>query len=457
MHLPLFWNSSRLLSWKASRRHASCLLHMPPLAAGTSPLIKKLNIWPPFCGTACQRRSATSTEQEFGAEFASLTASSGEALEEVERKNKSLRAILKTLSWPRVTWFFANGIRRNLPWSPTRKLQTPLGLLPASNNLQYLAGFFDGDGCVTCNSSRSACELSVAQSYDNAAVLVQFSEAFGGGIYRNSEGAGLQKPSLKWRILGAAAREAACLLASHSITKKKQLDLAASWPDALSEREASKAQLRSLKVWDSAVARPCTWEYIAGFFDAEGYVRLQSPASLVLEVGQKFVTVLRCLQLFLAEHCCSKPELVSLNNCFRLQVGGTPACKNVLHEMLGAGLLGKAEQAKLAIGLTLENSSDVRASLAKLVGNQMFGKQLDAAGLCRAGRIKVAGATVLRLRRQGKLQMAADKMRDVNDMKRQHKLLKSLHENQCLLEYIRMIQTLDFHEDLRDGTAWQLG
>ena len=44
------------------------------------------------------------------------------------------------------------------------------------------------------------------------------------------------------------------------------------WPAAKSHREQCKAELRALKEYDSAVAGPCSWEYLAGFFDAEGSI-----------------------------------------------------------------------------------------------------------------------------------------------------------------------------------------
>ena len=48
--------------------------------------------------------------------------------------------------------------------------------------LAYLAGFFDGDGCVACASGLSGCYLSTAQSFDQAEVLMLFYETFGGSI-----------------------------------------------------------------------------------------------------------------------------------------------------------------------------------------------------------------------------------------------------------------------------------
>ena len=147
----------------------------------------------------------------------------------------------------------------------------------------------------------SGCHLQVPQSFDQAEVLMLFYETFGGSITRAGSGLGLCKPAPRWTVCGQSARNAAELLAPRSITKRKQLFLAAQWPDARSRREDCKAELRALKEYDSAVAGLCSWEYCAGFFDAEGHIRQQrGGASLELQIKQKHPRVLECLREFLS-------------------------------------------------------------------------------------------------------------------------------------------------------------
>lgn len=64
--------------------------------------------------------------------------------------------------------------------------------------LQYLAGFFDGDGCVSSHKLRPT--MSIGVSDCSAEILVLFRDVFGGGIYNLSRGRGLQKPSVKWLL-----------------------------------------------------------------------------------------------------------------------------------------------------------------------------------------------------------------------------------------------------------------
>ena len=185
-------------------------------------------------------------------------AEGSDTLKEVRRKNEQLRVQLNKTPWPDLKFFISNGRSYSLPLrAESRHLSQP----PSEPMLAYLSGFFDGDGCVSCMLNLSGCLLSISQSFDQAEVLMLFYETFGGSITRQGSGMGLRKPCLQWTACGQSARNAAQLLMPHSITKRKQLLLAAQWPEAKSEREECKAELRALKKCDSAVARPCSWEY----------------------------------------------------------------------------------------------------------------------------------------------------------------------------------------------------
>ena len=325
-----------------------------------------------------------------------LLAETSDTLQEVQGKNKQLRVQLSKTPWPILKSFSANRQTYNLP------LRAESGDLPSEPVLAYLAGFFDGDGCVSCASNLSGPVLQVSQAFDQAEVLMRLGKTFGGSIAREHGGMGLRKPKLQWRAYGQSARNAAQLLAPQSITKQKQLLLAAEWPDARSRREECQAELRALKECDSAVARPCSWEYCAGFFDAEGYIRqLNGGASLTLEVTQKHPQVLKSLREFLAEASSIEARVGKLpqhRHAHALRVGGLSDCKLVLQHLLAAGLLCKAEQAKLVLDLTPETAAQVHTELGPLTGNQMFGHRLDAAGLERARKIKCAQARAARFR-----------------------------------------------------------
>ena len=377
-------------------------------------------------------------------EIQNLSALPSDKIEEVGRKNMQLRNILNRTRWPNLTCFEANGRVYDLP---LRKSCAELGAAKDAT-LRFLAGFFDGDGCVSCQSnfSLSGCTLCVSQSFDQAEVLMLLHNTFGGAITATGVGVGLRRPLLRWRVSGQSCRTAARLLAPHSIAKQKQLLLAAMWPESKAQREERKAQLRVLKDYDSAVAGACSWEYLAGFFDAEGCIHQQrGGASLCLIITQKHPTVLECLREFLEQNRFADVSLRNVRACprmYELGICSLPACKQVLHHMLGAGLLGKARQAALAVTLTRQNAASIRAELAGLTGNQQFAKRLDNAGYARARRISAAQQQVACLERRGQRQQAESKQCEIEVWRHEHKLLNGRRENNQLFEYIRYIQSL---------------
>ncbi|CAE7506662.1 unnamed protein product [Symbiodinium sp. CCMP2592] len=367
----------------------------------------------------------------------SFTAMYEDGLPEVRRKNEKLRAFMKTLAWPRLSCFDVKGSVYDLPLDAASVRSTESIDARAGSKLQYLAGFFDGDGSISCLGSLSGCFLEVSQSFDKAEVLMLLRETFGGSIGRGRNGLGLHKPVL---------RRAASLVATYSITKRKQLLLAAEWPETLPHRERCKAELKVLKEYDSAVARPCSWEYCAGFFDAEGHIaQPKAGSSLSLRMDQKHPTVLNCLRDFLAESI-GVDATVSWSRrmpCLRrLLVTNLLDCKQVLQCMLQAGLLCKAKPAELALGLTPENALQVNAELACLTGNQMYGKSLDASGRHRAKTIAALREQTRKMVRCQELHMAEAILRKLEALQSEHALLKALKENAQLLDYCRGIEYL---------------
>ena len=125
-----------------------------------------------------------------------------------------------------------------------------------------------------------------------------------------------------------------------------------------------------------------------------------------------------------------------------LSVWGLTSCKQMLQHLLAAGLLCKAEQAKLALGLTPETAAQVDAELGRLTGNQAFGKRLDAAGQERARKIKATQAQAALCRKHGRLAEAEAKLNEIEVLKAEHQLLKANHENQQLLQYVGKLQSL---------------
>ena len=373
-------------------------------------------------------------------DLSSLVATPGDAVDIVESKNRQLRTLLQTMHWPPMNSFVWKGTIYGLPYSPTaradRLAQAPLA------TLRYLAGFFDGDGCVWSNNKLCGCKLAISQSFKQAGVLLLFLDVFGGTVSRHSSGVGLRRPVLKWQVDGSKAVHAAGLMAPHSITKRKQLLLAARWPREPAERIRSEQELRALKQYDSAAAGLCSMEYFTGFFDADGYIRQKSggtASGLSLHVKQKHVTVLECLQKGLLNCLNLDARVLSYKSFSLLYITRTAACKHALRAMLASGLLCKAEQATVAIDLTQHNALQVRAKLAEMVGNQGFHTRLDEAGLKRARAIEIARRQMVYLQRKGSFREADSKMREVDVLKHEHRLLNACHRNGQLRAYIAEI------------------
>ena len=381
--------------------------------------------------------------------IAAFTAAHADEVAEVRRKNRQLRTVVRTLPWPKLRHFEAHGHKYDLPLRVSSVTPAPAIDATTDSRLRFLAGFFDGDGSVACQPDLSGCFLQVGQSFDRAEILMLLRATFGGTIGLQSNGLGLCKPCLQWMLCGQGARRAASLLAPHSITKQKQLLLAAQWPVTKSRRQDSKAELRNLKEHDSAVAGPCSWEYCAGFFDAEGCIKQEHHgASLQLEIAQKHPQVLLCLRTFFADTSGIGATLGTTTFAHRLRVYGLQRSKRILQQMLDAGLLCKAKRAELALSLTPENATQVRIELVHLTGNQGFGKRLDLTGLDRARRIASLRNQANNRLKRGKLQMAEAMLRNLETLRLEHEFLNALHENEELVRYASFIRHLH-------NTCWE--
>ncbi|CAE7656546.1 unnamed protein product, partial [Symbiodinium sp. CCMP2456] len=441
------WPSVSALVTRAPQAAMQCMLEKSFINKTTCRTTSSFGVASPDIPSG--RVSCLNTRSEFGITGVCRESGlyhPGDTLTAVQEENKQLRSFLQTLSWPRLTGFEAHGKLFQLPVSS--KESSPSEFMQPQR-LSYLAGFFDGDGCVTSYGNLSGCTLKVDQSFVQPEILLLFRDTFGGSILRGRDGTGLIRPTFSWQVCGNMARRAAHLLSPHSIIKKRQLLLAATWPDEQADRQTATVELRSLKQHDSAVVGSCSWEYFTGFFDADGHVGQKGRASLCLQLSQKHSTVLHCLQGFLQSECGVDAPILSHREEYMLKISGTSTCKLLLHEMLQAGLICKAKQAETAIRLTLENCDDTRAALAAMVGNQRFGQRLDKAGVERAFKIRDLQRRVRCLMRRGEVQEAEAKLKKAADMKEAHQLLNAQQENRELLQYINWVQGLQ-------GNLWQV-
>ncbi|CAE7562433.1 unnamed protein product [Symbiodinium sp. CCMP2592] len=230
------------------------------------------------------------------------------SLEALQERNKQLHAELSATPWPRLVSLTFNRQQYALPLHAEHKAEADLVQL-SLQQLEYLAGVFDGDGCV---QGRSGLSLRVSQSLDGVSMLMCMRQALGGSIHKSRDGRGFQKPMLQWALNGGSARHAAKILAPFSIVKRRQLELLVEWPQAHADKADCAFRLGFLKRNEAAVPGPCSWAYFAGFFDAEGYIEQpRGKASIVLKIAQKHPTILECLQRFLAENSVSRPRFIT--------------------------------------------------------------------------------------------------------------------------------------------------
>ena len=70
-------------------------------------------------------------------------------------------------------------------------------------DIKYLAGFFDGEGCVEINPNKIQDRISVVNT--NKIILECIQETFGGTIYSKKIFGLSKKPQWVWRLYGRNA------------------------------------------------------------------------------------------------------------------------------------------------------------------------------------------------------------------------------------------------------------
>ncbi|CAE7030805.1 unnamed protein product [Symbiodinium natans] len=362
------------------------------------------------------------------------TGMAGKSLQTLQRRIDVLKSFQSRLVWPALTHFQAFGETFALPCRITSvgSAHVPVQLL------RYLAGFFDGDGCV--RGHRTSVELSVGQSSSNAAILVLFLKTFGGAVYVHSKGRGIRRPALRWSITGKAAQQAAARLAEETVVKRRQLELVTCWPVKMQDRIPAMMKLVALKSQQDAPRHTCSWAYVAGFFDAEGCIYLSPHQSITLYLAQKSRFVL----IWIANFCWADLGVdlfwgLQAHNITNLRISARYGATLILRRLLDNGMLVKRPSAMLALGLDDANFHDTRHRLAQLVGNQARYQRLTAAGCERARGIH----TKQGLLRRRKVSSQADEVARLSEqlriMKLRHQHLNSVSVYRALRSDIRAL------------------
>ncbi|CAE7816678.1 USP [Symbiodinium necroappetens] len=294
------------------------------------------------------------------------------SLEQLQRRFDRLRSLQRRLARAPATHFIACGKRYDLPLS-ARTAKPCADVIPP-RIVDYMAGFFDGDGCVSRHKDKY--QLSVGQAESGSEVLLLFRNLLGGGIYAKGRAQGTRQVTLQWSVFSKRAQHAAAKLSRSSCFKHEKLWLAAALPERSRQNgmKPSRALCRS-------------WSYLAGFFDAEGSIRIRYPAGLTLQIGQTSPYVLFAIQDFLARTGiqCSVHEYSGRH---LLEANRTEECRLLLKRLLTAGLRVKRHAARVSLELAPGNFHHVRSKLQEVVGLQSRYRRLTAAGAERAYEIQ---------------------------------------------------------------------
>lgn len=356
-------------------------------------------------------------------------------LRKLEVIRKKLKEHLGEQEWPRLTHVDVAGLSVKLPLRADYVFENHIFSVQA--DLAYLAGFFDGDGCVGSESNLSGCQLHVGQRASNISVLLAFLCRFGGSICRLNSGKGMVRPQLQWLICGASARAAASELHEHCLVKKEQLGIAMNWPECRNMRKEHKLKLKALKKNGPNIARQViSWSYFTGFFDAEGCIRISpSGKNIRIEICQRDPPILHAMQTFLLDQLPDGSH-VPVRRLSRyghnLEVSSKKLVLHILEEMLINGLLVKRMTADHFLN-SIDLTHDVlRGAEPNVKGNQSFLRRLDDAGCLRARNIQNLQTKCRYARVNGRSLIALELKDRLDDAKLEHAILSAMSQIQRL-------------------------
>ena len=359
-----------------------------------------------------------------------------------------LKKHLSSRKWPKLKHLNFAGKRFGLPIS-SKDIHVEVARL-GEVHVAYLAGFFDGDGCVCPYSNSSGIALDVEQSVSNSSVLFLFLVNFGGSIRCSKSGMGSARTTLKWGVYGTQARAAAGRLHAHCLVKKEQLRIATAWPSSTSDRESCGARLAQLKRLPPSVAphTVTSWHYVAGFFDAEGCLSVDSKTrSVTLSLSQRDPEILQGIRTFIAMEL---PEAKTRLHADRLETpSGYRLCSSttttfmILKKLLESGLEFKRAQALHLMTSNHLLHAAMRESVGLAKGNQSCFRRLDEDGCERARQI----VTIRQQLSQQTCHMAASEklQEELEVAKLEHCILNSQSQIWKLRSFITSIRRM--HEE----------
>jgi len=352
-------------------------------------------------------------------------------LRKLEVINKKLNEHLRKQRWPKLTHVDVGGAVLQLPIKPEALLASKIPSVQA--DLAYLAGVFDGDGCVspTADIHISSCRLIVGQVASNIPILLAFLCRFGGSIAVGNPGKGCRRPQVQWTACGSRARAVASELYEHSLVKREQLEIATNWPECRSRRMKYAARLKDLKrSAPNITRRVICWPYFTGFFDAEGCI-VVSPLNrnVRVQVSQRDVPILISMQSFLLHELPAGSHVaVRKSSQFGhiLEVSSRKAVLYILEKMVANRLLLKRVTAEHVLDSIGSSLAVLRGAEPLVKGNQALFRKLDAEGCFRASKIKRLQDKCRCARIRGHLLTVSELQNQLTDAKLEHAILNAM-------------------------------
>ena len=157
-----------------------------------------------------------------------------------QRRCDRLTKLQQRITFPPLKSIAVEGVTHTLPL----KAVGPPERNPTQEELEYLVGFFDGDGCVTMKSQSGEIFLQITQSMDSAQILLLFRDKLGGGVFKKASGTGKTRATLRWqglRVKDTTCRSFAC---SDSINEAGAVENSCRWQNCTPKsRKNSRAAI----------------------------------------------------------------------------------------------------------------------------------------------------------------------------------------------------------------------
>ena len=307
-------------------------------------------------------------------------------LDRWQRRLDRLTHLQRRICFPPLETITVAGRATRLPLPAVEAVRSPI-----QEELDYLVGFFDGDGCVSLSNASGQVQLAISQSVDSAEVLLRFRSMLGGSVCRQAASTGSKKAKVRWQVYGSKMTAAAETLSKVPSLKQAQLLIAANGCVAAQDRTRVARCLQVLKQRHHVPDqwKECSWPYFAGFFDAEGCIVVRPlNAGLQLRLDQVNPFVLLHLLNFLHEKQLDTWSLYHYASHSTLSCQTMDDSKRTLEQLLVNGLLVKRRQALLALALSAQNHLQIREAISSLNGLQGRYQRLDTDGITRSREIQ---------------------------------------------------------------------